>query len=218
MTIRVLIADDQDLVRAGFRMILNATAGIDVVGEAADGRRAVAEAARLRPDVCLIDIRMPGIDGVEATRRIAGPHIPAPLKVVIVTTFDLDEYLYGALRAGATGFLLKNAGPELLIEAVRAAAAGDCLISPAITTRLIQHALPRAPAPTGRFPPAALTAREESVLAAVAAGLTNAEIGQGLHITLSTVKAHIANLMTKLNARNRVELVIWAYQTGRVLR
>jgi DNA-binding NarL/FixJ family response regulator len=216
MSIRVVIADDQDLVRAGFRMILDATDGIEVVGEAADGRRAVAEALRLRPDVCLFDIRMPGIDGIEATRRVAGPGASAPLKVVIVTTFDLDDYVYDALAAGATGFLLKNAGPELLIEAVRAASAGDCLISPSITTRLIRRVVVRAPARTGDAQPVALTDREETVLAAIAAGLTNAEIGEQLYITLSTVKAHVANLMTKLHARNRVELVIWAYETGRV--
>jgi len=213
---RVLIADDQDLVRAGFRMILNATEGIEVVGEAATGVEAVTLARRLRPDVCLFDVRMPELNGIDATRELAGPGVVDPLKVVIITTFDLDEYVFGALQAGAVGFLLKNDGPDLLIEAVRAAEQGESLISPSITTRLLEQLVVPTTAvvePVG----GPLTSREEDVLGAVATGLTNAEIAETLHVSLSTAKTHVANLMTKLGARNRVELVIWAYQTGRAV-
>ncbi len=214
--IRVLIADDQDLVRAGFRMILEATDGIDVVGEAADGRDAVTKALHLRPDVCLFDVRMPEMDGIEATRHLAGPDVREPMKVVIVTTFDTDENVYGALEAGASGFLLKNAGPELLIEAVRAAAVGDALISPEITRRLLENVSTHAGLTAPRQPIDPLTDREEEVLAAVARGLTNSEIAEELFVSLGTAKAHIAHLMEKIQARNRVELVIWAYETKRV--
>lgn len=208
--IRVLIADDQDMVRAGFRMILDATDGIDVVGEADNGRDAVTKARHLRPDVCLFDIRMPGLDGIAATTLIAGPEVDDPLKVVVITTFDLDEYVYGALQAGAIGFLLKNAGPELLIAAIRAAAIGDSLISPEITKRLLTRVVvPDAPLPIDESP---LTDRETEVVAAVARGLSNAEVAAELHVSVSTVKAHIAASMSKLGARNRVELVIWAYE------
>jgi DNA-binding NarL/FixJ family response regulator len=207
--IRVLIADDQALVRAGFRMILDAVDGIDVVAEADNGRDAVTKALHLRPDVCLFDVRMPELDGIAATELIAGPDINDPLKVVIITTFDLDDYVYGALRAGAIGFLLKNAGPELLVAAIRAAADGDSLISPEITTRLLQHVVaPDVPVPHGESP---LTDREADVVAAVARGLSNAEIADELHVSLSTVKSHVASSLAKLEARNRVELVIWAY-------
>lgn len=215
MSIRVLIADDQAMVRTGFRMILDATDGIDVVGEAGNGRDAVTMALHLRPDVCLFDIRMPEMDGIEATEQIAGPDVEDPLKVVIITTFDLDDYVYGALRAGAIGFLLKNAGPELLIEAIRAAADGESLISPSITTRLLDNLVHAPTVGDARSPDVGLTEREEEILSAVAAGLTNAEIAEQHFISLGTAKAHIANLMSKLNARNRVELVIWAYETGR---
>ncbi|MCX4090956.1 response regulator transcription factor [Nocardia sp. alder85J] len=217
MTIRVLVADDQEIVRIGLRMILDARPGIEVVGEAGDGHRAVDLARRMRPDVCLFDIRMPGIDGIEATRRLAGPAVPNPLAVVVITTFDLDEYVYAALRAGARGFLLKGDSPDLLAQAVHAAAAGDALIAPGVTARLLETF-----AGATRFadPPVqpieALTAREEQVLAAVASGRTNGEIGDELHITLSTVKTHVASLMTKLGARNRVEIAMWAYETRRV--
>ena len=214
MTIRVLIADDQDMVRAGFGMILAATDGIEVVGEADNGRDAVTKALHLRPDVCLFDIRMPELDGIAATREVAGPGVEDPLAVVIITTFDTDEYLRDALQAGATGFLLKNAGPELLIEAVRAAADGESLISPAVTTRLLAQLRP-AERVVAAVPTEPLTDREDEVLDAVADGLTNAEIAETLHISLSTVKAHIASVMTKVDARNRVELVIWAYESGR---
>lgn len=215
VSVRVLVADDQDLVRAGLRMILNAQAGIEVVAEARDGAEAVALARDLRPDVCLLDIRMPVMDGLEATRALAGPDVADPIPVVVITTFDLDEYVYGALRAGARGFLLKNAGPALLAEAVHAAARGDALIDPNVTVRLIEAFAGSAPEPPPP-PSTPLTDREEDVLAAVARGLGNTEIGRELHISLSTVKTHLASLMAKLGARNRVELAIWAHERGGV--
>lgn len=216
MSIRVVVADDQLLVRTGLTMILNAQPGIEVIGEATDGLQAVELARELRPDVCLFDIRMPGIDGVEATRQLAGPGVEDPLAVVIITTFDLDDYIHGALKAGARGFLLKDAGPELLVQAIHAAANGDALISPDITRRLLGTlaGLERAALPTQPIEP--LTEREEEVLLTVARGRTNAEIADELHITVSTVKTHVAALMTKLGARNRVEVAMWAYETGRV--
>lgn len=208
--IRVLIAEDQDMVRAGFRMILDATEGIEVVGEANNGRDAVTKALHLRPDVCLFDIQMPELDGIAATTQIAGPDIETPLNVVIITTFDLDEYVYGALQAGAIGFLLKNAGPDVLVAAIRAAANGDSLISPEITTRLLEHiVVPKAPLPQDANP---LTDRETDVISCVARGLSNLEVANELHVSVSTVKAHVAASMAKLGARNRVELVIWAYE------
>ncbi len=218
MTIRVLIADDQDIVRTGLRMILEAQPDIDVVGEAVDGRQALELAGRLRPDVCLFDIRMPELDGIEVTRRLAGPEVAAPLAIVVITTFDLDEYVHGALKAGARGFLLKDAGPELLAQAVRAAASGDALIAPSVTARLL--AAFSDTTATVRNPPAEpldpLSEREEEVLLIVARGRTNAEIADELSISLSTVKTHLASLMAKLGARNRVELAMWAYETGRM--
>jgi DNA-binding NarL/FixJ family response regulator len=216
MTIRVLVADDHDLVRTGLKMILDAQPDIDVVGEAADGHEAVALARRLRPDVCLFDIRMPALDGIEATRQLAGPDIDDPLAIVVVTTFDLDEYVHGALKAGARGFLLKDAGPELLVQAIRAAANGDALIAPSVTARLLAtFSRPGAGRPPAQ-PIEALTEREEQVLVTVARGRTNAEIADELHISLSTVKTHLASLMAKLAARNRVELAMWAYETDRI--
>ncbi len=212
MTIRVLIADDQELVRTGLRMILDAQDGIEVVGEAVDGQQAVDLAQSLRPDVCLFDIRMPRVDGIEATRILAGPGVENPMAVVVITTFDLDEYVYGALRAGARGFLLKDAGPTLLGQAIRAAADGDALIAPNVTVRLLQEFAERPELhrqPTAQ-PTEPLTAREEDVLATVARGLSNSEIASELYITLSTVKTHLASLMTKLGVRNRVEIAIWA--------
>jgi DNA-binding NarL/FixJ family response regulator len=216
MTIRVLVADDQDIVRAGLCMILDAQPGITVVGEAADGRRAIAMARSLRPDVCLLDIRMPDVDGIEATRQLAGPDVVEPLAVVVITTFDLDEYVYGALKAGARGFLLKDAGAELLAQAVHAAARGDALIAPDITARLLSSFADNRSRPMPPEPVEPLTAREEQVLLAAARGRSNSEIGHELSISLSTVKTHIAALMRKLNARNRVEIVMWAYETRRV--
>ncbi len=210
MTIRVVVADDQDLVRTGLVMILGAQPGIEVVGEAADGTQALEVATRLRPDVLLVDIRMPGLDGVEVTRRLAGPDVADPMAVVVITTFDLDEYILGTLRAGARGFLLKDAGPHLLVQAIHAAANGDALIAPNVTRRLLQAFADRALAtPTQPIHP--LTDREEEVLVLVARGRTNAEIAADLFIGLSTVKSHIAALMTKLAVRNRVELAIWAH-------
>lgn len=217
MTLRVVIADDQDLVRTGLRTILNAQPSIDVVGEAANGRDAVKEAVRLQPDVCLFDIRMPELDGIEATRMLAGPDVADPMAVVVITTFDLDEYVHRALQAGARGFLLKDAGPDLLVQALHAAAAGDALIAPSVTARLLREFANSSQQSTAMQPVDPLTQREEQVLVTVAQGLTNAEIADSLHITLSTVKTHIASLMNKLAARNRVELAMWAYETKRVV-
>ncbi len=216
MSIRVIVADDQEIVRTGLTMILNAQPGIEVIGEAADGQRAVELARRLRPDVCLFDIRMPGLDGIQATRALAGPGTADPIAVVVITTFDLDDYVYAALRAGARGFLLKDAGAALLSQAVHAAANGDALIAPSVTTRLLKAFADGAPASPPRQPIDALTEREEQVLAAVARGRTNAEISDELYISLSTVKTHIASLMSKLGARNRVEIAMWAYETHRI--
>ena len=216
MSIRVIVADDQEIVRTGLRMILDAQPGIEVIGEAADGLSAVEMARRLRPDVCLFDIRMPGIDGIEATRALAGPAVDHPLAVVVITTFDLDDYVYAALRAGARGFLLKDAGPVLLAQAIHAAANGDALIAPSITARLLGAFADTGPGTSPVQPIEALTDREEQVLVAVARGRTNGEIGDDLHVSLSTVKTHIASVMAKLGARNRVEIAIWAYETHRV--
>ena len=216
MTIRVLIADDQDIIRSGLTTILNGQPDIEVVGQAVDGREAVELAHRLRPDVCLFDIRMPNLDGVEATRLLAGPDVEDPFAVVVITTFDTDAYVTGALRAGAKGFLLKDAGPELLVQAIHAAAEGDALIAPAITTRLLAKFVETATSSTPTQPLSPLTEREEQVLVTVAQGRTNAEIAKELHISLSTVKFHLSSLMTKIEARNRVEIAIWAYETRRV--
>ncbi|MGY6501111.1 MAG: response regulator [Acidimicrobiales bacterium] len=218
MTVRVVIADDQDIVRAGLRMILDAQPGIEVIGEAADGRQAVDLARRLRPDVCLFDIRMPDVDGIEATRQLAGPGVEDPIAVVVITTFDLDDYVHGALKAGARGFLLKDAGPDLLAQAMHAAANGDALIAPSVTARLLSAFADSAIDGPPAQPIEPLTEREEEVLLTVARGRTNAEIADSLCISLSTVKSHLASLMTKLDARNRVELAMWAYETNRITR
>jgi DNA-binding NarL/FixJ family response regulator len=212
VSIRVLLADDQAMIRGGLRLILEDQPDITVVGEAADGAEAVRLARLLRPDVCLVDIRMPGLDGLEVTRALAGPGVPDPLRVVIVTTFDLDEYVYGALRAGAVGFLLKGTSPALLVEAVRAARAGDGLISPQVTLRLLRHLTPARAAAAP--PPVPLSARELEVAAAVARGRTNGEIAAELFISLSTVKSHLASIGGKLDVRNRVEIAAWAWGAG----
>ena len=216
VTIRVLIADDQELVRTGLSMIVDAQPGIEVIGQAVDGTQAVALARSLRPDVCLFDIRMPGLDGIEATRMLAGPGVDDPMAVVVITTFDLDEYVFAALRAGARGFLLKDAGPELLAQAIRAAATGEALIAPNVTVRLLEAFAGARPAGPPPQPVEPLTDREEQVLAHVAGGLGNGEIAGELYISISTVKTHVASLMAKLGARNRVEIAIWAHQTGRM--
>jgi DNA-binding NarL/FixJ family response regulator len=206
--IRVLIADDQAMVRTGFGMIIGAQPDMAVVGEAADGVEAVALTRKLKPDVALLDIRMPKMDGLEALRLLAGPGVADPVKVVVVTTFDLDEYVHKALRNGAAGFLLKDSGPALLIEAVRAAVSGDALISPSITVRLLEHLSP--PAPAGDD--GGLSPRELDVVKLAARGLTNAEIANRLFISVGTVKTHLGSVHTKLNARNRVEVAAWAWE------
>ncbi|MDO5753752.1 response regulator transcription factor [Arthrobacter sp.] len=213
--IRVLIADDQSIVRTGLATILGSEADIEVVGHAADGREALALARRLRPDVCLFDIRMPYLDGIEASRLLSGAGVEEPIAVVVITTFDTDEYIYGALKAGARGFLLKGASPEQLVQAIHCAVNGDAFIDPGVTARLLARF-----ADTNRRnaaePIEPLTNREEAVLLALARGLSNAEIGAALHISMSTVKFHLSSLTTKLRARNRVELAIWAHETGRM--
>jgi len=214
--IRVLVADDQPIVRAGLRMILDAQPDLEVVGEAADGFEAVRLAERLHPDVGLFDIRMPGLDGIEATRRLAGAGVVHPLAIVVITTFDVDDYVHAALKAGARGFLLKDSGAEQLAHAVHAAHAGDSLIDPALTLRLLEVFRAKHGAGSPVRPTEPLTAREEQVLRDVARGLTNAEIGADLMVSLGTVKAHLGSIMLKLGARNRVELAMWAYDTGRV--
>jgi DNA-binding NarL/FixJ family response regulator len=209
---RVLLADDQEMVRTGFRLILSAETGMEVVGEAGTGVDAVGLARQLRPDVVLMDIRMPELDGLEATRLLMAD--AEPPRIVVVTTFDLDEYVYGALRAGACGFLLKDAGPRLLVEAVRAAANGDALVSPSITVRLLEHLAAR-PAARSALPDP-LSPRELDVVRAVARGRTNAEIAAELFVSLSTVKTHLTNIQAKLTARNRVEIAAWAWENGLV--
>jgi DNA-binding NarL/FixJ family response regulator len=206
--IRVMIADDQAMVRTGFGMIIGAQPDMELVGEAADGVEAVALARKIKPDVALFDIRMPRMDGLEALRLLAGPGVADPIKVVVVTTFDLDEYVHQALRNGAAGFLLKDSGPALLIEAVRAAVSGDALISPSITVRLLEHLSP--PAPTGDD--GGLSPRELDVVKLAARGLTNAEIATQLFISVGTVKTHLGSVQTKLGARNRVEIAAWAWE------
>lgn len=212
MTIRVLVADDQAMVRTGFGMILGAQPDMEVVGEAADGVEAVELARRLKPDVALFDIRMPRMDGLEALRILAGPGVIDPVKVVVVTTFDLDEYVHAALHNGACGFLLKDSGPTLLVEAVRAAMSGDALISPSITVRLLQHLNKPASKPDTR----GLSSRELDVVKLVARGRTNAEIATELFISVGTVKTHLGSVQTKLSARNRVEIAAWAWESGLV--
>jgi len=211
MTIRVLVADDQSMVRAGFRMLLAGEEDIEVVAEASNGLEAVNKTARFRPAVVLMDIRMPELDGLEATRRILAADASA--RILILTTFDLDEYVYEALRAGASGFVLKDDSPEQLIAAIRTVAGGDALLSPTITRRVIQKfaRMPR-PAPPKELDD--LSERERDVFRLMARGLSNAEIGQELYISETTVKTHVTHILQKLNLRDRVQAVVLAYQTG----
>ena len=211
MTIRVLVVDDQSLVRAGFRLLLSGEEDIEVVAEAKDGLEAVDEATRLRPTVVLMDIRMPRLDGLEATRRILAADDRA--RILILTTFDLDEYVYEALRAGASGFVLKDDPPEQLLAAIRTVAAGDALLSPAVTKRVIKQftRIPR-PAPPKEFDE--LTGREQEILRLIANGLSNLEIGHQLYISETTVKTHVTHILQKLGLRDRVQAVVLAYQTG----
>ncbi len=211
MSVRVLVVDDQSMVRAGFRMLLSGQVDIEVVAEASNGLEAVDKAARFHPTVVLMDIRMPELDGLEATRRILAADRLA--RILILTTFDLDEYVYEALRAGASGFVLKDDPPEQLIAAVRTVAAGDALLSPAITKRVIKQ-FARAPRPTRPEGIDDLTARERDVLRLIARGLSNAEIGHELYISDTTVKTHVTRVLQKLNLRDRVQAVVLAYQTG----
>ncbi len=217
MSLGVLIADDQALVRAGFRMILEAEEDMEVVGEAADGREAVEETRRLRPDVVLMDVRMPDVDGIEATRRLLGED-GAEAKIVMLTTFDMDEYVYDALRAGASGFLLKDVPPEQLVDGIRAVASGDALLAPSVTRRVIEVFVRRPPDSVRTAPPelAELTARELEVLKLVARGLANAEIAKELFISETTVKTHVAHVLMKLKLRDRVQAVVFAYESGLV--
>ena len=215
MSVRILIADDQALVRAGFRMILDAEEGIDVVGEASDGDEAVALAAEIQPDVVLMDIRMPQVDGIEATRRILAATADRLVRVLMLTTFDANEYVYEALRAGASGFLLKDVPPEQLVAGIRVVAEGEALLAPSITRRLIQEFASAAPTPAE--PPRGLdelTARELEVFKLLARGLSNAEIAGELVVSETTVKTHVARVLMKLGLRYRVQAVVLAYECG----
>jgi DNA-binding NarL/FixJ family response regulator len=212
--IGVLLADDQELVRSGFRLILELADGIEVVGEAADGREAVRLAKELQPDVVLMDVRMPELDGIEATRRLRQAGVDA--RVLVLTTFDLDEYVYGAIRAGASGFLLKDAPREQLVTAVRTVARGEALLAPAITQRLIERFVARPPASEAAPALTELSARELEVLRLLARGLSNAEIAAELIVGEATVKTHVARVLRKLGVRDRVQAVVFAYESGLV--
>jgi DNA-binding NarL/FixJ family response regulator len=214
--IRVVLADDQALVRAGFRALLDAETDIEVVGEASDGAHAVRLAAQTRPDVILMDIRMPGMDGLEATRRIAADPDQAGVRIVILTTFELDEYVFEALRSGAAGFLVKDTEPVELVRGVRAVAAGDALLSPSVTRRVIEQFAVRAASPAPPRELAALTDREREVTALVGAGLSNDEIARRLVVSPATAKTHVSRAMVKLGARDRAQLVVFAYEAGLV--
>jgi DNA-binding NarL/FixJ family response regulator len=216
VTIRVLLADDQALVRAGFRALLDAEEDLTVVGEAANGAEAVRLAERTAPDVVLMDIRMPGLDGLAATRQIAGNPALSGTRIVILTTFDLDEYVFEALRAGASGFLVKDTEPVELLRGVRAVAAGDALLSPGVTRRLIAEFAARAKPPVQVRPLDALTEREREVVALVGAGLSNEEIAGRLVVSPATAKTHVSRAMVKLGARDRAQLVVYAYEAGLV--
>jgi len=215
VTITVLVADDQELVRAGFASILSAQADIEVVAQCADGAEAVEAARRLRPDVVVVDIRMPRLDGLEVTRALAGPGTPDPMRIVVVTTFSHDDYVDTALDNGALGFLLKDAGPTLLVEAVRAAARGDALISPALTVELLRRRQSRTftPLSSEGVP---LSERELDVVRLVARGRTNTEISAELFLSLGTVKSHLAKVQSKLDITNRVQIAAWAWEHGQV--
>jgi DNA-binding NarL/FixJ family response regulator len=216
VSISVLIVDDQALVRTGFRMILEAEADLEVVGEAGDGLQAIDEARRLRPDVILMDVRMPELDGIEATRRLL-ENGGSDARVVMLTTFDMDEYVYDALRAGASGFLLKDVPPEHLVDGIRAVANGDALLAPSITRRLVEEFVRSAPPQTK--PPAGLdqlTSREHEVLLLIARGMSNAEIAAELYVSETTVKTHVARVLMKLSLRDRVQAVVLAYEAGLV--
>jgi DNA-binding NarL/FixJ family response regulator len=218
MSISILLVDDQPLLRMGFRMILSAEPDLRVVGEAADGTTAVDLAQRLRPDVILMDIRMPGMDGIEATRRLAGPGIAEPARILMLTTFGFDEYVVEALRAGASGFLLKDSPPEDLIDAIHVIAAGEALLAPSVTRRLLDRFASRLPSLAEDVNPALaeLTEREREVLKLVAQGLSNAEIADRLFVSETTVKTHVSHVFAKLDLRDRVQAVILAYQVGLV--
>lgn len=214
MSIRVLLVDDQTMVRAGFRLILESEPDIEVAGEAEDGARAIDAARSLRPDVILMDIQMPVLDGLAATRQLLRPEEELPSRILILTTFERDEYVFEALRAGASGFLLKNAPPEDLIAAVRIVAAGDALLAPSVTRRIIAE-FARLPAPAAPSPALAeLTEREVETLRHLARGLTNAEIAARLFVGEATVKTHVSSILTKLTLRDRVQAVVFAYETG----
>jgi DNA-binding NarL/FixJ family response regulator len=214
--IRVVIADDQALVRAGFRALLDAQDDIEVVGEAASGDEAVAVTARLRPDVVLMDVRMPGSDGLAATGLISADHALDAVRVVILTTFELDEYVFEALRLGASGFLVKDTEPTELLRAVRAVAGGDALLSPGVTRRLIEEFADRVPTDAADVDLELLTNREREVMVLVAAGLANDEIAKELFVSPATAKTHVNRAMTKLGARDRAQLVVFAYESGLV--
>lgn len=219
MTISVLIADDQAMVRAGFAALLDAHDGITVVGQAANGREAVGLSARLEPDVILMDVRMPELDGIEATRRILGPGYPAARvpRILMLTTFDIDDYVYDALQAGASGFLLKDALPDELVHAVRVVAAGDALLSPSVTRKMIaQFAAQKPRAPRSAAVLAELTEREREVLVLIGQGRSNGEIAASLFIAEQTVKTHVGKILAKIGARDRVHAVIFAYDSGLV--
>jgi DNA-binding NarL/FixJ family response regulator len=216
MSIRILIADDQAVVRSGFRAILEDEPDMEVVGDAEDGLAAVELARRRKADLVLMDIRMPRLDGLEATRRLAGPNVEEPIDVLVVTTFDLDDYVFGALRAGAAGFLLKDASPETLLAAIRAVASGQGLIAPEVTRRLIARFAASAPDPTRRHEIERLSEREREVLVEIARGRSNDEIAQRLFIEEATVKSHVSSILLKLGLHSRVQAVILAYESGLV--
>ncbi|MEU4652872.1 response regulator transcription factor [Streptomyces sp. NPDC023723] len=222
MTLRVLVCEDQELVRAGYTVIFSAQPDLEVVGEAADGRTGVAQARRLRPDVVVMDIRLPVLDGIEATRLLAGPEVADPVKVLVVTTFNLDEYVYEALRAGASGFLLKNAPPRELVDGIRTVAAGESLLAPAVTRRLVGRFADRVRPAGGRRAAAVpdavagLAPREREVLRLIAEGLSNAEIADRMVLSRETVKTYVSRILTKLDLRDRVQAVVLAHRVGLV--